>query len=312
MKRFEQIIREIAPQGRLLRTWQLKGGISARMTVLEIEGPDSQTRKMIVRQHGARDLERNPHIAADEFKLLRILQSAGLAVPAPYHLDQSGQIFSTPYLVLEYIEGRPEFAPSDLADCILQLATHLAKIHRVDCSKLDLSFLPEQTSGCSENLGKRPSRVDESLGEGRIRDALASVWPLPRQNPSVLLHGGFWPGNTLWQDDKLVAVIDWEDARLGDPLTDFANSRQEIVWIFGIEAMNSFTRYYRSMMDVDCTNLPYWDLCAALRLIRLADSNLAGLAAFFAPFGRSDITEQTIRENHSFFVNQAFEQLALT
>ena len=65
------------------------------------------------------------------------------------------------------------------------------------------------------------------------------------------------------------------------------------------------------MMAIDYTNLPYWDLCAALRLIRLAGSDLAEWAAFYPPFGRHDITEQTIRENYGYFVAQAFETLAV-
>ena len=101
---------------------------------------------MIVRQHGEADLKHNPQIAADEFKLLQLLRSVGVATPRPYHLDQSGEIFSTPYVVIEYIEGQPEFAPADLPDLILQFATHLSRIHQVDGSKLDLSFLPQQAN----------------------------------------------------------------------------------------------------------------------------------------------------------------------
>jgi len=305
---FERLVQELAPHSKLLRMWPLKGGISAGMTALEIERPDGQTRRMIVRQHGDGTLNHNPHAAADEFKLLQILHAAGLATPAPYQLDRSGKIFSTPYMVLEYIEGKPEFAPSNLTDFILQLAAQLARIHRVDC--LRLSFLPKQAEGLADSLGKRPKKVDESLDEGCIRQTLESAWPLPQRNASVLLHGDYWPGNVLWQDEELVAVIDWEDAKLGDPLTDLAISRLDILWIFGIDAMTSFTHHYESTMAIDYAHLPYWDLCAALRLVRLAGSHLDKWAAFFPPFGRHDITEQTIRENYRSFVTQAFEKLA--
>ena len=105
-------------------------------------------------------------------------------------------------------------------------------------------------------------------------------------------------------------MIDWEDAKLGDPLIDFALSRLDIVWIYGIDAMNTFTHHYQSMMAIDYTNLPYWDLCATLRLIRLAGANLAEWAAFFGPVGRPDITEHTIRTDYRFFITQAFEKLA--
>ncbi len=64
------------------------------------------------------------------------------------------------------------------------------------------------------------------------------------------------------------------------------------------------------MMAIDYSNLPYWDLYAALRLVRLAGADLADWAAFFLPFGRGDITEQTIREHYRYFVDQAFEKLA--
>src|SRR5690349_18889156 len=103
VQKFEQLVQKFDPQSRLLSAWELKGGVSARVTALEIERPDGVARKMVVRQHGAVDLEQNPQIAAEEFRLLEILQSAGLPAPAPYYLDQSRKIFSTPYLVIEYI-----------------------------------------------------------------------------------------------------------------------------------------------------------------------------------------------------------------
>jgi len=298
--KFEQVVHKLDPQSKLLRTWELKGGVSARVTALETLRPDGHTQKMIVRQHGEVDLKHNPHVAADEFKLLQLLYSVGLATPAPYHLDQFGEIFSTPYLVIAYIEGKPEFAPSNLPDLIFQLATQLSRIHQVDGSKLDVSFLPQQANISAQKLRARPANVDESLDEGLIRDALEAVWPFPQRNTSVLLHGDFWPGNILWRDGQLVAVIDWEDAALGDPLADVANSRLEILWAFGIDAMQSFTHQYQSMTTIDFTHLPYWDLCAALRPV-----------AQLAQWGLDDTPERTMRERHRWFITQAFEKLSI-
>ena len=262
---FKRLVQKLDPHARLLRTWPLKGGVSAQVTALEIEQPIGQTRKLIVRQHGPTDLNHNPNIAADEFKLLQILSSHGLPLPTPYYLDQSREIFPSPCLVLQYIEGETQFAPTNLPDFLLQLATHLRAIHKIDPSIEDLSFLPQQEEICTRRLAQPPTTLDESLYESRVRDTLQSAWPLPHPNKPVLLHGDFWPGNILWQGGQLAAIIDWEDAALGDPLADLANTRLEILWAFGIDAMHTFTQLYKSLTSIDFTNLPYYDLCVALR-----------------------------------------------
>lgn len=295
---FQRLVQRLEPQSKLVRSWELKGGVSAQVTALEIEQLDGKRRKVVVRRHGAADISQNPHVAADEFKLMELLKSVGVAAPVPFFLDQSGEIFSTPYVVIEYIEGKTEFTPADVTDHVFQLAAQLSRIHSVDVSKLDLSFLPKLEKACTEKIEKRPAITDESLGEGRIRDVLEAVWPFPSRNPCVLLHGDFWPGNVMWRDGQLAAVIDWEDAQLGDPLADVANARLEILWAFGIEAMLRFTGRYQSLTKFDFTDLSYWDLFAALRP-----------ASKISDWGLDASTEQKMREEHSWFVAQAFEKI---
>jgi aminoglycoside phosphotransferase (APT) family kinase protein len=303
-KKHEELVRRIDAEGQLLRSWQLRGGISAQMTALEMMLPDGRRQRMIVRRPRETVLKRNPQAAADEFKVLQIVQSMGVTTQAPYLLDQTGEIYATPYLVIEFIEGRPDFEPADVTETVLQMATQLARIHSVKGTDLDLSFLPKQAERLANKLKERPKTLDDSMDEGRIREALESIWPLPQPNESVLLHGDFWPGNLLWKNGQLVAVIDWEDAELGDPLADLAISRLDILMIFGVDAMNEFTRHYKSMTTIDFMNLPHWDLFAALRPV----SRIAEWADGWPELGREDITEITMREGHRLFVAQAFDE----
>lgn len=298
-KLFEQLVQKHNPQNKLLRAWALAGGISAQVTALEIARADGQTQKLVVRRHGAADLAKNPQIAADEFTLLQRLHAAGLPVPAPYAVTQSGEIFATPCIVIAYIEGATEFSPANLPDMLRQFATHLAQIHAVDWAALGLSFLPDYQAGWNQKVSERPVRLDDSLAEGRIRDTLAALWPLQQHNKTTLLHGDFWPGNLLWQDGQLVGIIDWEDAALGDPLVDLANSRLEILFAFGDDAMQQFTAEYQALTQHDVTNLPYWDLAAALR------------PAFKLSEWAADAqAESAMRAAHQWFVTQAFEKLS--
>ncbi len=294
-----QLVRKLDPQATLRRSWELKGGVSAQVTALEVEQLDGQIKRMVVRRYGARDLAQNPHVAAAEFKLLHIAQAAGIAAPAPYYLGRAGDIFATPYTVIAYVEGAPDFSPSDVAGCVSQMAAHLAAIHRVDGSRPALSFLPAQEEICATTLARRPAQLDDALSEGAIRDALAAAWPLPCRNKPALLHGDYWPGNILWQDGRLMAVVDWEDAARGDPLADLANSRLEVLWAWGIKAMRLFTHYYRATTALDASALPYWDLYAALRP-----------ASKLSTWGLDDAAETAMREEHRLFVTQAFDALS--
>ena len=259
---------------------------------------DGRRQKMVARLHGAVDLANNPNVAAVEFRLLQLLNAAGVATPAPIYLDTDCDIFPVPCLVIEFIDGQPEFAPDDVPNRVQQLAAQLANIHQVDCSAADMSFMPQQAASVAAKLRQRPAVLDESLHEGNIRDALAVIGPLPPRNAPAILHGDYWPGNVLWQHRQLVAVIDWEDAEFGDPLADLANSRLEVLFAFGQAAMQQFTDVYCATSSIDFTHLPYWDLYAALRP-----------CSEIGNWGLDTDAENAMREAHHWFIQQAFAQL---
>lgn len=296
---FAQLVGKIDPDARLLRTWPLHGGVSAQVTALEIEKSDGRTQKLVVRRYGAVDLSQNPNVAAHEWMLVRLLHAAGVPTPAPHILDESGTIFPTPYVVMEYVDGATELAPVDAAGLAGELAAQLRRIHALDYTHRDLTFLPDQSERFAALLRARPTTVDELFDERRIRDALEAAWPLRRRNAPALLHGDFWPGNVLWKGSQVAAIIDWEDAAIGDPLADLANGRLEILWAYGVDAMRCFTEQYTALSAIDLTDLPYWDLCAALRPI-------AGIASW----GLDEGTERRMREDHRWFVGHAFDTLA--
>jgi aminoglycoside phosphotransferase (APT) family kinase protein len=224
----------IAPGSRLVRSWGLKGGVSAQVTAFELVRADGATERLVARRHGPRDLARNPHIAADEFRLLEVVRSAGVPAPAPRYLDADGDLLGQPCLVVGYVDGEP--ATGREPDLVERLVAALAQIHAV-AATADVSF-----------LRKRPPLRAE-------------------RNVPVLLHGDFWPGNTLWRDGRLVAVLDWEDAAVGDPLADVANTRLELLWALGSDAMKEFTsRYASAAPAVDFADLSQWDRWIGLRV----------------------------------------------
>lgn len=290
---FRRLVHRLDPEATLVRAWPLTGGVSATITAVELARADGARSRVIVRRHGAVDRGRNPHLARDEFALMGHAHAAGLPVPRPLLVSEAGDPFPGAALVIAYVDGAPEFAPTDRDGFLATAAATLARIHRLAATP-DLAFLPRTKLA----PGPRPDHLDDAMGEGRIRDALAAAGEISQANPDVLLHGDYWPGNLLWHDGDLAAVIDWEDAHTGDPLADLGNSRLEWLWAFGPEAMTEFSRVYLAEAAINTGNLPYWDLAAALRQ-----------CGKFASWGLDPAEEARMRHQHAWFVAQALAAL---
>jgi len=298
--KIELIIQKNFPGSKLIDLWPFKGGISAGMIGFEFEQVCGVRKKMVLRIPVQRVLQNKLSMAEYEFKLLKYLHSQGLPIALPLYLDLSGKIFPEFYFIIEYIEGEPEFNPSNIKDFLFQFAFTLVNIHSIDILHQDLFFLRED-----DNFPLSP--IEKKFNTELILEKLLLLWPLRQRNRSLLLHGDFWPGNILWRYGMIAAVIDWEDCRKGEPLMDFAISRLDILCIFGIEAFKFFSDSYKSMMKIDYTMLPCWDLWAALRLVRMSKGDFSEWVKFYPPFGRMDITEDWMMEHYSFFVNHALK-----
>jgi len=152
-----------------------------------------------------------------------------------------------------------------------------------------------------------PEKLDDSLSETVIRKTLSKVWPLPISNRICLLHADLWPGNVFFDDkfESITGVLDWEDAMLGDPLIDLAFSRLEIAWEYGFEMMEQFTQDYLKRarevsLEINISNLPYWDLVSALRLVEWE----------LDTFELSEEEQQEMREIHETFVSNAIDLIS--
>lgn len=249
MTDFRSLLGRALPGARLHAVRPLTGGSSARVSLLEASGPDGRALRLVVREYGARDLQTRPGVAAQEFGVLERLRTAGLPVPRPVYAGAE-------VLVTSFVEGATEFRPADEGRYVRGLAAFLARLHRLPGA--GFPFLPPLAPEAP-----RSTPPDTALSEGRLRAALAGLQP-PTCTP-VVLHGDFWPGNVLWQGGQVSAVIDWEDAAVGDPLSDVGTARLELLFFLGRRATHTFTQEYAALAGVTLADLPYWDLRAALR-----------------------------------------------
>lgn len=295
---FSRLVNRFEPEGRLVEMKPLHGGLSTQAVVLTVELASRAVRKFVVRRPPPWMLSKNPDIATVEFRLLQSLSSQGLRVQKPICLDANGECLGSPSLTLEYVEASTNFSPPDLEATLRQMAVQLAKIHRTELTEIS-GFLP------AKDVSISPPKPDVAYSEAekRARDFLAAEWPRPSLNLPVLTHGDYWPGNILWNAGNIAAVLDWEMAGICDPLYDLAVAQLDIFWLYGREAMDQFLREYRQITKFDFSDLPFWNLRAALR----TNGQFAIWASVYPGLGRPDVTESTMRERHREFVDLALE-----
>jgi aminoglycoside phosphotransferase (APT) family kinase protein len=215
---------------------------------------DGGTTSLVLRAHGA---SHSGHSAELEYQLLQALHRSGVPVPEPLLVDVSGSLLANPFIVMAFIEGTSTVPAGQEGQYIDVMADVLTKIHGLPT--VDLPTLPARNDPIPE--------VFDYLPEGpeweELRAHLRSLADTAYTESPKLLHGDFWPENLLWQNGAVAAILDWEDAALGDPLSDVACCRVELRYKFGKASMRRFTQAYARNQIVDRERLALWQVYVA-------------------------------------------------
>ncbi|MFK7915681.1 MAG: phosphotransferase family protein [Pseudomonadales bacterium] len=267
---FQALVERIAPAGTLLDHRALTGGVSAQIDSVRYRLPDGSDGQFVVRRHGTaawKALEAD--VTTCEFKLLATLHRAGMRVPRPLLLDVSAQLLPSPYLVMEMVPGTTQVPVAQLDSALAQMAQFLLSLHAQEIDSATRQRLPQREDPVAGALQYLPMTPAYEPARVAIRN-----W---RTSPGAaeLLHGDFWPGNILWHEGRLAAVIDWEDAAIGSALSDLAACRAELMVAYGAQAMESFTRHYLDGCTRDTADLVLWEVyVSSAALATMADWGL--------------------------------------
>jgi aminoglycoside phosphotransferase (APT) family kinase protein len=229
--------------------------------------------------------------AGDEWSYLERLLGARIPVPAPRWIDRMG-VFAEEALLITYLDGEPLFDPADPGDWADQLATTLASIHLVDPTGL-----PAPTEALDLD-GPMPERFASFPLGSELWDACLET--RPRSSGAVFLHSDFWPGNTLWLEERLVATIDWEHPAIGDPMLDVAYTEYDLRYLYDDAIAQRFVSSYLASSDRSTDHLRHWELQALARPV----GDLESWVRAWQGFGLA-ITFETARHRHLDLVRAA-------
>jgi aminoglycoside phosphotransferase (APT) family kinase protein len=290
---FTTIVAEISPGSSLVRSWPLTGGVSAHVDALELQHPTNGRQCVVVRRHTDavwKSLEEN--VTSSEFRLLSSLYKHGFPVPEPLWLDATCKVLPSPFLVVRKVDGTTEFPTSNRHAALQQMAERLAQLHNLDTSSLDLPSLPQREDPIAGAL----SYVPEEPSWEQLRAVIRNYSAISSEKS--LLHGDYWPGNIMWKDNQLVAILDWEDAALGSATSDLACCRAELNVILTGQEVQYFTEQYIKVSNQEIQHLALWD--SYVGFAALASMHNWGLPAHVEHLRR----ERTLK-----FVTQAAQRL---
>lgn len=237
------------PGARLNAAERLAGGVSADVYRLDLLLPDESESRIVLRCHGS---THSGHSAELEFQLLKSLFEAGLPVPEPLCVEAGCKPLGHPYLLIVFVDGSSAVARSDAETCIDAMADALAMVHTTVTDTLPA--LPPRLDPLPELLDFLPAGSDWHS----LREYLSQLKNTAFNGTPTLLHGDFWPANLIWSKTQIVAIIDWEDAAVGDRLSDVACTCLELRYIYGDKGMLRFKNAYSKHLEVEPNRLALW------------------------------------------------------
>jgi aminoglycoside phosphotransferase (APT) family kinase protein len=197
----------------------------------------------LVERDGARVVLRRPpppplppsaHDMVREARIQVCLAKGGVRVPEILAICEDDSVIGAPFYLMEEIEGAvvtddlpPALdTPAERRRLGFELVDALAELHAVDYRSCGLENLGKPT-GYLERQIRRWSGLWDVNATRELGDCLdigeRLKGTLPESPPATVVHGDYRFGNVMVDTAapaRLVAILDWEMATIGDPLAD--------------------------------------------------------------------------------------------
>lgn len=223
------------PEGKLESVAQFAAGSSNLTYLIEFAG-----QPMVLRRPPFGGRGGSAHDMAREHAVLSRIHPLFPLAPEPLAMCEDSSIIGAPFYLMQRLSGvilRRE-APSALADdaqACQRLCENwidlLAKLHDLDIESNDLGslgqpngYVARQVAGWNRRYAA--ARTDDVPEASKLMAWLEAEQP-PDRTPAALIHNDYKFDNVVLdphQPERIIGVLDWEMATVGDPLMDLGCS----------------------------------------------------------------------------------------
>lgn len=262
-----KVVSRIAPGGVLHSIEALNGSYSNYTHLITAGLPDGSTGRYVIRRYKVFGEYDRGEKALREFKTLEHMAHAGIPVPLPLLLDDSGDLLTSPGIVTGFVPGRQVDAPDEPEAWARSLGDTLGRIHTVQVDDATRKILLDANAEVTWFI--RGETVPDFMAahpEGRrVWELVRAAYPRKKPVSPGPVHVDYWAGNILWDGGEISAVVDWEEAAWGDPEIDAAYLLMELSLIGMDRTRGVFLEAYEAALGRRPENLALWELCAAAR-----------------------------------------------
>jgi aminoglycoside phosphotransferase (APT) family kinase protein len=274
-------------EGELPEVKQFRSGAS-NLTYL-LKYPD---RELVLRRPPIGTKAVSAHDMKREFLIQSRLKPVYDLVPTVIALCEDHSIIGSDFYVMERIKGDifrrdvPEsLTKEDISIMATSLVAGLARLHNVDATVLaelnkGLGYVTRQVEGWSKRY--RNALTDDVPDGEDVMSWLAAN--KPEDVGSCIIHGDWRIDNMVFDLDqkRLVGVLDWELATVGDPLMDlgsalaywvdrdddleFASLRRQPSHLEGMPTRREFIAKYLELSGRKCDDFTFYEVFGLFRL----------------------------------------------
>ena len=217
-----------------LRWTRLEGGHSNLTCLIE----DARGQRAVIRRPPQGELLPKAHDMAREWALISALAGSPVPVAAALGFCEDPSITGAPFYVMGYVDGHPlynaddahRWVPEPLRERLaFSFFDVLAALHAIDPVAVGLGDLGKADGYIARQLKTWYRSWNASIAGAQFDDPRAHTLQryflehLPEQGPARIVHGDYGLHNALvGSEGRVIAVVDWELATLGDPLADLA------------------------------------------------------------------------------------------
>ncbi len=303
LKRFLTARMPTASDIRLERLQHLPGGASREAWIFDVRWRDDRGEgfeecilmrepiaSVLVSDDGPEIINGTRRTVETEIRVVRAMESAGLPVPSVLWHDPVGEWLDRPFSVYRRLPGSADAAEvigSHHVERLLdQYIEILAQLHRLHPGEVGLDILgtPTEDTAALEQV----EQYERNFHAQRLEAFPATTYIIrwlkkhcPRARHVGVVHGDYRLGNFLYQEDRLVAILDWEQVHVGDPVEEIAFMYWSAWSLEAVCPIEEFVRRYEKAVgrEVDRQALAYYRAFIEFKMLVVL---FTGLKSFYA------------------------------